>query len=346
MCDFRSVNWFCVRCHGYVPYTTGNQIYHSILVSIVASYILLNPSINPQKNCLAMKSTCHSDYLPLKTVVIKDAKNAFISDDHISNQWKSLKFTKKPSWSESLEEYDSFEKLLARAGAEVKRLPQDDTVTLDSIYCRDAAIATDFGMILCNMGKKERMSEPQLQKQFYEKNGISVLGQIEGPGTLEGGDVAWVDQKTIAVGHSYRSNDEGIRQLKSMVEPRGVTVVEVHLPHHEGPDGLLHLMSVFSPIDKKLAVVYSPLLPIAFRKELIRRDFAFVEVCDDEFETMGCNVLALAPRKCLMVHGSPITQKALVDAGCEVHTYKGEHISLVGGGGPTCLTRPLERCIH
>ena len=165
------------------------------------------------------------------------------------------------------------------------------------------------------------------------------------PGTVEGGDVAWLDERTLAVGHTYRTNAEGIRQLKTMVEPLGVEVIVVNLPHYKGPSNVFHLMSILSPVDKDLAVVYSPLMPITFRQRLLQRGFILVEVPDSEFESMGCNVLALAPRECVMVDGNPITKAAQEAAGSKVTVYKGNEKSDKGGGGPTCLTRPVKRYV-
>jgi N-dimethylarginine dimethylaminohydrolase len=290
-----------------------------------------------------MKTTHHTEYLKLQSVFIKPVKNAFVSDVHISEQWRDLNYLSRPDFDTSVEEYKIFENILIKANVEIKHFPFNEKVTMDSIYCRDASIATDFGMILCNMGKSGRVNEPKSQKQVYIDANTSILGEIRSPGTLEGGDVAWLDEKTLAVGHTYRTNEEGIMQLKALLEPKGIDIIIVELPHYKGPSDVFHLMSVLSPIAKDLAVVYSPLMPIKFRNELINRGFQFIEVPDNEFESMGCNVLAIAPKKCIMVEGNRTTQKALKDAGCEVITYKGEHISIKGGGGPTCLTRPLLR---
>ncbi len=149
-------------------------------------------------------------------------------------------------------------------GAEIFYLPEDASVNMDSIYCRDASIATDNGMIICNMGKAARRNEPFAEKKAFEANGIPVLGTITAPGTLEGGDVAWLDEYTLAVGHTYRTNEEGIKQLTSLLQPLGVEVITVPLPHYKGPEDVFHLMSILSPVDKDLAVVYSPLMPIGF----------------------------------------------------------------------------------
>lgn len=290
-----------------------------------------------------MNFTCHSEVGKIKSLFIKNAQQAFISDHHIDQHWEHLNYLGKPDIDTAMEEYKKFESILKEQGAEIFYLPEDDTVNMDSIYCRDAAIATNNGMILCNMGKPARMQEPLAKKKAFEANGIKVLGAITAPGTLEGGDVAWLDEKTLAVGHTYRTNEEGIRQLSAFLQPMGVEVITVPLPHYKGPSDVFHLMSILSPVDNDLAVVYSPLMPIVFRNLLLQKGFQLVEVPGEEFDSMGCNVLALAPRICLMVHGNPKTQKALEAAGCKVIVYKGEEISVKGGGGPTCLTRPVSR---
>ena len=287
--------------------------------------------------------SAHSESGKLKSVFIKKAAAAFIDEAHVSNHWEALNYLGKPIIEKALEEYEAFEKILKDNGAEVLYFHQEDSVNMDSIYCRDAAIATSKGMIICNMGKAGRVNEPVVQQHAFEANGIPVLGMITAPGTLEGGDVAWLDEKTLAVGHTYRTNEEGIRQLTAFVSPLGVTVISVPMPHYKGPSDVFHLMSVLSPVDSNLAVVYSPLIPIVFRNELIARGYELVEVPDAEFDSMGCNVLALAPRVCLMVKGNPITKDRLEKAGCKVIEYEGEEISVKGGGGPTCLTRPVMR---
>ena len=285
----------------------------------------------------------HSESGKLNSLFIKKASAAFINDEHISKHWEALNYLGKPIIDKALAEYDAFEKILKDNGAEIFYFPEEASVNMDSIYCRDAAIATDKGMIICNMGKEGRINEPAAEQRAFEANGIPVLGVITAPGTVEGGDVAWLDHKTLAVGHTYRTNEEGIRQLTALLAPLGVSVMSVPMPHYKGPSDVFHLMSVLSPVDSNLAVVYSPLIPIVFRNELIARGYELVEVPDEEFDSMGCNVLALAPRVCLMIKGNPKTKERLEKAGCKVIEYKGEEISVKGGGGPTCLTRPVMR---
>ncbi|MTI39551.1 dimethylarginine dimethylaminohydrolase family protein [Fulvivirga lutimaris] len=292
-----------------------------------------------------MKHTAHSEYGTIEKVLIKDFENAYISQDFINEQWQDLNYLSQPNFEEGQSEYKTFKNLLTTSGTEVESFPLASDVGMDSIYCRDSSIITDFGVIICAMGKQGRVSETKAVKDYYLNNGFELIGEISDGGTIEGGDVAWLDAKTLAVGRTYRTNDEGISQLKALLEPKGIEVIVADLPHYKGKSDVFHLMSILSPVDKDLAVIYSPLMPIRFRELLIDRGFEFVEVPDEEFESMGCNVLAISPRKCLMVDGNPKTLARLQQAGAQVTVYKGEEISVKGGGGPTCLTRPVLRTI-
>ncbi|MCG3121217.1 MAG: N(G),N(G)-dimethylarginine dimethylaminohydrolase [bacterium] len=233
--------------------------------------------------------------------------------------------------------------MLAAHVSEILYLPPHAQTGLDSIYVRDAALITKRGAILCNMGKAQRRGEPAAIGEFLAQAGVPILGAITGAGTLEGGDVVWLNERTLAVGHGYRTNAEGIRQLRRLLADSIDQLVVVPLPHWRGPNDVLHLMSLLSPLDQQLALVYSPLLPVPFREWLLARGLTLLEVPAAEYDSMGCNVLAVAPRQCLMLAGNPRTKARLVAAGVEVWEYAGEEISRKGAGGPTCLTRPILR---
>ena len=279
----------------------------------------------------------------LTQVMVKHPRDAFVDAQTIAAPWASLNFTAPPDLGRAVDEYERLLDRLRSSGASVVSLPRDDRTTLDSIYTRDASIVSPRGVILCRMGKPSRSDEPAAQEQALRALGsLPVCGTIVAPGTLEGGDVVWLDSRTMVVGRGYRTNGEGIRQVRALLGS-GVEVVEVPLPHWRGQGDVMHLMSLISPVDHDLAVVYSPLLPVPFREWLLGRGVQLVEVPDAEFDTMGTNVLALSPRRCLMLSGNPRTRAALEHAGCEVMEYQGEEISVKGAGGPTCLTRPLVR---
>ena len=280
----------------------------------------------------------------LTRVVVKRPLDAFVDPQTIASQWRSLNFTEPPDLDRAVDEHARFVELLRGAGATVDFLPPDGTTTLDSIYARDASIVSPRGLILCSMGKAARETEPAAQARAFEgfSDALPIVGRIEPPGRLEGGDVVWLDDTTIVVGRGYRTNAEGIRQLRELLG-NAITVIEVPLPHWRGPADVMHLMSLISPVDTNLAVVYSPLLPVPFREWLVAYGIGLVEVPDAEFETMGTNVLALGPRRCVMVSGNPRTRAALEREGVEVIEYEGREISVKGAGGPTCLTRPIMR---
>jgi len=279
----------------------------------------------------------------LTRVLVKHPRDSFVSDTLIAAQWQALGFSAPPSLANAIEEYEAFLAVLRAAGAQIDFLPADGRTNLDSIYARDASIVGPRGIILCRMGKRLRAGEPAAQKADLRKLAVPIAGEITEPGCLEGGDVVWLDEGTIAVGRGYRTNAEGILQLRALLGDSIDELIVAPLPHWRGSGGVLHLMSLVSPVDRDLAVVYSPLLPVPFREALIERGLRLVEVPDEEFDTMGTNVLALAPRECLMLAGNPKTRAALERAGARVTEYVGKEISVKGAGGPTCLTRPLAR---
>lgn len=283
-----------------------------------------------------------NEYGPLRRVALRRPQEAFIDQARLDAQWRPLGYIAAPDHAGAVAEHAALAAALSAAGAAVDLLPGDPALTIDSLYVRDACIVGPHGIILCSMGKPARRGEPALAGAALADLGLPIAGAIEGDGRLEGGDLVWLDAATLVVGHTYRTNDEGIRQLRRLVGP-AVAVVVADMPHHRGPGDVFHLMSVLSPLDRDLALVYSPLMPIRLRQLLLSRGIALVEVPDAEFDSMGGNVLALAPRRCLMLRGNPRTRAALAAAGCAVTEIAGDEIAVKGQGGPTCLTRPLLR---
>lgn len=290
--------------------------------------------------------SAQSETAPLVRVLLKHPREAFVDEATIAWQWRPLHFTEPPDLPRAIDEFERFAALLASAGATIDLLPRASGTTLDSIYVRDAAVVCDRGAILCRMGKEARAGEPDAQAAGFDSLAVPVIGRIEAPGLLEGGDVAWLDARTLAVGRGYRTNDAGIRQLRHLLGDSVDDLIVVPLPHWRGRTDVMHLMSLISPLAPSLAVVYSPLLPVPFREQLLERGCRLVEVPEAEFDSMGTNVLALSPTQCLMVEGNPRTREAIERAGVEVLVYQGREISVKGAGGPTCLTRPLQRAIE
>ena len=283
-----------------------------------------------------------NEFSPLKTVAVRHPREAFTGYASSDDIWEKLDWLGSPDMAAAHAEFDIFTGILQQSGAEVIMQPAAKTLSPDALYVRDATLVTPVGIIECNMGKPARRAESAVAGEAYRQHGLKTAGTIQAPGTIEGGDIIWLDDKTVVVGEGYRTNFSGIEQMQEILGP-GINVVIVQLPHWNGPRDVFHLMSMISPLDHDLALIYPRPMPVSFINWLQDRNITLVEVPDDEFDSMGCNVLALAPRKVLTVDGNPKTKRALEQAGCEVITYSGKEISLKGCGGPTCLTRPLIR---
>jgi len=277
----------------------------------------------------------------LTRVLLKHACDAFGDAERTASSWRELGFRAAPDPGRAVEEYEALVAILEGAGVDVEWLPADDT-GLDSIYVHDPFVMVGAGAVLGRPGKPARAGEPEACRRRLDGLGIPVRGAIGPPGHLEGGDVVGLAPELVAVGLGYRTDAAGIRQLRGLL-PEGVEVVEVPLPHWRGPGEVLHLMSMLSPVDRDLAVACPALLPVPFVRLLRRRGVELVTVPDEEFDSLGCNVLALGPRSCVMIEGNPRTRAALEAAGARVRVFSGEEICRKGNGGPTCLTRPLGR---
>ena len=280
---------------------------------------------------------------PLRAVVVKRPEEAFRSAEAIDREWKQLAWTRRPNPEVAAEEHRKLVSLLKAAGAQPWFLPADPRTGLDSLYAHDPAIVTDAGAVIFQTGKIARRGEGPAMGDAFKSWGIPVLGVIEGDATAEGGDMIWLDRRTLIAGRGFRTNERGIERLRELLRPLGVTVIPVPLPYWSGPEDVLHLMSFISLLDADLAVVYRRLLPVPLYELLVERGVTLVDVPEEENVSLGCNVLAVAPRELLMVAGNPLTRSRLQGAGCRVQEFEGTEICFPGAGGPTCLTRPIWR---
>ncbi len=275
--------------------------------------------------------------LPLRRVLVRRPDADFADADPVA--WH---YTARPDLVAARQEHDQFVRLLSAAGAEVLRHDAPAPGMADAIYVHDPVLITDRGAILMRMGKPLRRGEEEAIGRCLEAAGVPIHYRLHGEALGEAGDCLWLDPSTLAVGQGFRTNAAGLAQLREALGS-AIEIVPVELPHFTGPDACLHLMSLVSLVDTDLAVVYSSLMPVPFRERLRSSGFRLVEVPEEEFATLGSNVLTLAPRHCVMLEGNPVTQARLVAAGCRVETYRGREISLKAEGGPTCLTRPVLR---
>ena len=278
----------------------------------------------------------------LRTVALRPPATAFKSDARLDAEWQPLNYHSRPDLAEANREFAHVEEILKSAGADVIRLPDGDGLTLDSLYTHDALIVTPRGLVRPHMGKPQRRREAAVNGAHLETLGFPIAGEISAPGSVEGGDLVWIDRHTLLAGIGYRTNRDGIAQLRKLAGD-DVEILEFDLPHYKGRSDVFHLMSVLSPLDRDLAVVYLPLMPVRLVEFLESRGIHFVEVPTEEFDSMGCNVLAIGPRHAMMVAGNPETERRMKAQGVKVEVIKADEICRKGEGGPTCMTRPLVR---
>jgi len=255
--------------------------------------------------------------------------------------WREYGWRSEPDVAKLAEEHEAFCDALGAGGAEVLLADTSLPTDPDAIYVFDPAIVADSGAIVLRPGKEGRLVEMDAIAADFEHAGVPIAARLEAPASADGGDTIWLDESTLIVGRGYRTNDDGIHALQAALP--GVDVLAFDLPHLHGSEVVLHLLSLLSPLDDDLVVAYLPLLPVRLVQLLQEREIRIAEVPDEEFETMGPNVLALAPRVALALEGNVETRKRLEQAGVNVSVYRGNEISRKGDGGPTCLTRPLLR---
>lgn len=290
-----------------------------------------------------MNFGCQSMVKKIDTILMKRPEAAFVSQEHLNENWEKFAYFGCPDYEKVLQEYDAFEKIVKDHVENVYFLPCDERTGLDSIYAHDSLKVTSRGAIYFPMGKALRSQERLAAEEFLKSHGVPTLGYITSPGKMEGGDVLWIDEKTVAIGRGYRTNDEGIRQFKELTKDFIDEYIIVPMPHGDGEDACLHLMSIISFVDTDKAVVYSKYMPVFFREYLLKRGIQLIECGDAEYDYLGTNLLALEPGVCILIDGCPEIRKKIEDTGVKVYTYEGKELSYRGTGGPTCLTCPVCR---
>jgi N-dimethylarginine dimethylaminohydrolase len=279
----------------------------------------------------------------LKRVLVCSPRTACWHQPERAARWRELGFAHPPNFEMAQAQHEALCRELEACGAEVEEIPPALELSLDAVYVHDASLPTDFGLILMRPGKANRVPEGKHHGSFCQILGIPMLAKITAPATTEAGDMVWLDAKTLLVGHSYRTNAQGIQQMRGLLKPRGVEVLSVPLPHGAGPLACLHLMSLISLLDEKTVLVDLPRLAVETVELLKGHGYEFIETDYSERETLACNVLSMGERRLLALEENAKTNGKLRTAGFDVRTFPGSELCINGNGGPTCLTRPLLR---
>lgn len=286
-------------------------------------------------SALALRHGGHSSTAPLRDVLVHPPGPAFGAafDDPAHG------FLHPVDLARAQREHDAFCAVLGDLGVRIHRL-EADTASPDLVYTYDPLLVIDAGAIALRPGKPNRADEPAIMEGWMHAAGIPTAGRIQAPGTIEGGDAVWLRTGLLGIGRTLRTNDAGARQLAALVDAE-VRIFD--LPYWRGPAELVHLMSVISPVADDLAVVFRPLLPVGLWQLIEELGMRTIDVPEEEYPTLGCNVLAVRPGVVVVAEGNPSTRRALERIGCEVHGYPASEIGINGSGGPTCMTRAIWR---
>jgi N-dimethylarginine dimethylaminohydrolase len=285
----------------------------------------------------------HSMVGTLKRVLVCSPRTACWHQPERAARWRELGFVNPPDFAMAQAQHEALCRELEACGAEVEDIPPAMELSLDAVYAHDASLMTDFGLIQMRPGKANRVPEGRHHGSFCQILGIPMLAKITAPATTEAGDIVWLDAKTLLIGHGYRTNGQGIQQMRSLLKSKGVEVLSAPLPHGSGPSACLHLMSLMSLLDEKTVLLDLPWLAVETLELLKARGYQFIEIDYSERETLACNVLSMGETRLLALEENAKTNEKLRAAGFDVRTFPGSALCINGGGGPTCLTRPLLR---
>jgi N-dimethylarginine dimethylaminohydrolase len=285
----------------------------------------------------------HSMVGRLQRVLVCSPRAAGWNQLPVADHWRLLGFFHPPDFATAQAQHDELCRQLESAGAEVFHLPPASDLSLDAVYTHDPSLASDYGLIGLYPGKPNRIPEAPRHVEFCRGLGMPVLGQIQPPGKTEAGDMVWLDSATLLIGQGYRTNASGIGQMRALLQPHGVEVLSAPLPYGPGPSACLHLMSLMSLLDEQTVLVDLPWLAVETVELLQSRGYRFIEIEYSERDTLACNVLSLGGKRLLALEENRQTNDKLRHAGFDVRTFPGSELCINGGGGPTCLTRPLLR---
>lgn len=279
----------------------------------------------------------------LKRVLVCSPRAAGWDQPSVADCWHELGFFHPPDFATAQAQHDELCRQLESAGVEVLHLPAAPDLSLDAVYTHDTSLASDHGLIALHPGKPNRIPEAQRHMEFCRSVGMPALGQIHPPGKTEAGDMVWLDSTTLLIGQGYRTNAAGIGQMRALLQPHGVEVLSAPLPYGSGPSACLHLMSLMSLLDEQTVLVDLPWLAVETVELLQSRGYQWIEIEYSERDTLACNVLSLGNKRLLALEENRATNQKLRQAGFDVRTFPGSELCVNGGGGPTCLTRPLLR---
>ena len=151
-------------------------------------------------------------------------------------------------YTKSIEQHENYIKLLEELGLNIDILSSEEKFP-DSTFIEDTAVLTPYLAVLCNPGADSRKGEISSVRNFL-KTKFSKIETIEGPGTLDGGDVLEINDQ-FYIGLSSRTDQNGAEQLLTILSKIGKTGSII--PIGEG----LHLKSSVSYLGENYLLINS-----------------------------------------------------------------------------------------
>lgn len=203
-------------------------------------------------------------------------------------------------------------------------------------FARDFGAMVKEGAIVGKYRHPARQKETEVYEAKLKELGVPVIARVNA-GSFEGGDFWMIDEHTLAFGLVDRTDKAGVDNLREQLEKYGYTVVGVP----SAPSNL-HLDMIFNIVAEKICIAATDELPYHFLQMLKRRNFKIIHVPSELVFRHGCNVQALGNGKVLGIENNKTVNEAMEAEGLEVIKLPLEQI-LKAGGGPHCMTYPVER---
>ena len=281
-----------------------------------------------------------SSVAPLKKAILR-RPHWTAEDDCWREKWG---YEREPNLKAAQQEHDAFAQVLRDLGTEIHYIEGEGPDLCDSVFAYDRAVITNKGAVVLRSGKPSRYPETELMAEGLRALGIPILLEMKLPMTADGGDFLWLRDDLVMIGQSYRTNATDHAEFIDLFASVGIEVKPAPIPYWTGPGDVMHLTSFISLVDEDLAVAHRKIMAVETVEFLKEHGVEFVDVSEEEFDMgLGANVLAVGPRKCVMLKDYPGVRRDLEAAGAEVHVFSGEELSHCMKGGATCMTLPLLR---
>lgn len=275
--------------------------------------------------------TCSSSGIMKRVLMSRPTYLQAAPINEIAKKWSSTRLD-----CEKMEkEHQLMVEAYTKNGVKVEFL-EPDAQRPNSVFSRDFGLCVREGYILGNFRESIRFKEKEAYKNKMKELNVPLIAEVK-DGFFEGGDFTYLDAETLAIGQAARSDEKGVNFIRKALEPYGYKVICV--PCHPK---YLHFDLVFNMVDTKLAVACSPALPQDFLNLVKNKGIELIEVSEESVFMHGCNLQSIGNKRVLCLKQNAAVNEKLAERGYTIIEVDITEI-LKAGGGPHCMTFPLER---